>query len=296
MPEGDKPGIFISHTGADAPVANELGRLIRRVFAGAIIPWYSSDKSPRGGIKPGEPWWERIHDELRGAAQVFALVTPRSVNKPWIYWESGIGSMACQGKVTAVVFRMKIADLAPPLSYFEGIDGLDPDSLNPGICKVGDAADLAPDTRIETECVAEFVELAEGKLQGVEAPETGHAADPIASLYGPLQNMADRLERIERQLERHEQVVSASPELHPRAIRDALHGVEDAHTYLRSRLERALHTPGQVFGALYEAALSDRLPLSAVFRSFEEIIGPDLAEPQREPKRQIVNERNGGRA
>jgi len=197
MPEGEKPGVFISHVSADAKLANALGTLVRKVFAGAITPWFSSDQSPRGGIKPGEPWWDRIHKELNGAAQVFAVVTPRSTGRPWIYWEAGIGSIACKGQVAPIAFRVDIAKLGPPLSYFEAIDGLNPASLTQGMMRVGAAADLNPDEEIVAQCVDEFIGAAGAELEGVEAAAESHVPDPVAVLYGPLQNIAERLERLD---------------------------------------------------------------------------------------------------
>ena len=197
MPEGEKPGVFISHTSADASLANALGVLIKKVFAGGITPWFSSDQSPRGGIKPGEEWWDRIHKELSRAAQVFAVVTPRSMNKPWIYWESGIGSIACDGKVTPIVFRVDIAQLGPPLSYLEALNGLDQDNLKDGILKVGAEADLSPDAEIVTTCVTEFVATAEKALEGVDEVTQTHVPDPLSALYGPLQNIAERMDRLD---------------------------------------------------------------------------------------------------
>ena len=78
MPEGEKPGVFISHASTDAKLANALGGLVEKLFAGAIIPWYSSDQSPRGGIAPGELWWDKLHSELSGAAIAEGSVMPRS--------------------------------------------------------------------------------------------------------------------------------------------------------------------------------------------------------------------------
>jgi len=251
MPEGDKPGIFISHTSADARLANEVGRLVRKVFAGAIIPWFSSDKSPWGGIAPGEDWFKKLHNQLRGAAQVLAIVTPTSVAKPWIYWESGIGSVICPGRVAAVAFRVELGSLTPPLSYFQGVDGMNAESLVPALAKIGAAAELSPDAEILNRCVSEFVSGAEGLVAGVEGQSAAEAADPLAPLYGPLENIAEQLDRIERQL-------GTSPSWSPRDARDvwkaATQGDAAALQILRDDITRGRTSKSDAFGRLLHAA------------------------------------------
>jgi hypothetical protein len=223
MPEGAKPGIFISHTSADADLANGLGDLVKKVFAGAMRTWYSSDQSAQGGIRPGEPWWETVHRELSGAAQVLAVVTPRSIGRPWIYWEAGIGSVVCEGKVSPVAFRVDIARLGPPLSYFEGMDGLDEEGLTKGILKVGAAGDLSPDPGIVATCVSEFIGRAQAALEGVEEGGEEHVPDPVSVLHGPLQNIAESLAAVAQRQAAWEEEVRELLRLSGHAARGSSH-------------------------------------------------------------------------
>lgn len=144
MSEGAKPGVFISHTSADEELARGLGVLVDRVFDGGVTPWYSSDKGPLGGLSPGQRWYERIEEEVCGSIQVLAVITRRSRERPWIYWEAGMGSIACKGKVCPVTFRVEIGQLGPPLSYYQAVDGLDEESLASGVTKIGPLVDLRP--------------------------------------------------------------------------------------------------------------------------------------------------------
>jgi len=194
-----KPGIFISHTGADAELANAMGELVHKVYSGGITTWYSSDQSPYGGIAPGDEWFGEVHGQLKSATRVFALVTPRSVGRPWIYWESGIGSVLCPGRVAPVVFRVDLS-LPPPLGRFQAFNGLDRDSVSTNLGKVGADADLTPDLGWLSACVDEFVTKAEQLVKDVEPESEEEAANPVALLYGPLQNIVERLDRIEREV------------------------------------------------------------------------------------------------
>ncbi len=293
MSEAQKPGIFISHTGADAALANALGALVRKVFAGAITPWYSSDRSPRGGIKPGEPWWERIHSELSGAAQVFAVVTPRSTQRPWIYWECGIGCIACEGKVTPIAFRVDIPQLGPPLSYFEAIDGLDREGLSQGILKVGEAVDLSPDAEIVSGCVKDFVATAEASLEGVEEEPGAQTPDPVSVLYGPLQNMAerlqsfgpigDRLDRIERLIRSTHQ--STHSHRLSNVFTDALSGSEFARQSLAEQLRNGSLSPSAVSEGLADAGATTGLPRQDAADNADVLTGRIMHMAQQMPLR-----------
>ena len=81
--------IFISHTHNDQPIADALSRLIERLFSNNVEVSYSTKKELNGGISPGEDWFHWIVEQVRASKAAFVLLTPSSIQKPWVLWEAG---------------------------------------------------------------------------------------------------------------------------------------------------------------------------------------------------------------
>ena len=82
----DKPTVFISHAATDQPIARVIHDEIRRIFADGVEVFASSVP---GVIKPGSEWLKEIRDNLTAATAVIVIVTPTSINRPWIWFEVG---------------------------------------------------------------------------------------------------------------------------------------------------------------------------------------------------------------
>lgn len=82
-------GIFISHSTGDQPIADALRRLINSLFSERLPVNYSTNKEGNGGIAPGEDWFRWIARQVVEADIAFILLTPFSVQKPWVIWEAG---------------------------------------------------------------------------------------------------------------------------------------------------------------------------------------------------------------
>ncbi|MBV8094649.1 MAG: toll/interleukin-1 receptor domain-containing protein [Acetobacteraceae bacterium] len=87
-------GIFVSHTHSDQLIADALATLINALFGKTVPVNYSSKKDLEGGIAPGEDWFRWIIDQVRQTDVAIILLTPASVQKPWVIWESGAVSGA----------------------------------------------------------------------------------------------------------------------------------------------------------------------------------------------------------
>lgn len=83
----EKPVIFISHASTDTPVANTLKQEIEVVFGEDKVEVFVSSLS--GSIKPGTDWLKEIQEKLNAATVVVVLITPISINRPWIWFEIG---------------------------------------------------------------------------------------------------------------------------------------------------------------------------------------------------------------
>jgi len=81
-----KPTVFISHATSDGEFANVLKQEIEKVFENKLLVFCTS--SP-GAIQVGSDWLEEIEGKLKDTRAVIALITPTSVERPWLWFEVG---------------------------------------------------------------------------------------------------------------------------------------------------------------------------------------------------------------
>ena len=81
-----KPTLFISHATSDAEFANAVQQEIEKVFANGINVFCTS--SP-GAIAGGTDWLTETEEKLDIAQAVIAIVTPVSIERPWLWFELG---------------------------------------------------------------------------------------------------------------------------------------------------------------------------------------------------------------
>lgn len=82
--------IFLSHHHEEKRLATAWQTLIQMLTMGVVTPWYSSDERASGGARPGE-WRDEIQNEIGKANTILVLITPVSNEKPWLFYESGLG-------------------------------------------------------------------------------------------------------------------------------------------------------------------------------------------------------------
>lgn len=78
--------VFISHASEETQLAAGWKSLLSTISPG-ISGWFSSDRSTVGGIGVGK-WREQIGIHLESADVVMTLITPESLDRPWLYFES----------------------------------------------------------------------------------------------------------------------------------------------------------------------------------------------------------------
>jgi hypothetical protein len=88
MPDHEikKPTLFISHAASDAEFANAVKQEIEKVFANGVNVFCTS--SP-GAIQVGKDWLSDIEEKLAVAQAIIAIVTPVSIERPWMWFEIG---------------------------------------------------------------------------------------------------------------------------------------------------------------------------------------------------------------
>jgi hypothetical protein len=121
--------VFISHDSRDAELAKAFSNLLTDVSAGILKSFRASDKKGTTGIPFGTEWYQEIMAQLSSASDVVALLTPQSIERPWILYEAGVA----KGKLNTTVFGVALgASLSlvstGPFSQFQNC-GDDEDSL-----------------------------------------------------------------------------------------------------------------------------------------------------------------------
>lgn len=81
-----KPTLFICHSTSDAEFANAVQQEIEKVFANGIDVFCTS--SP-GAIPVGRDWLSDVEQKLGVAQAIIAIVTPVSIERPWLWFEIG---------------------------------------------------------------------------------------------------------------------------------------------------------------------------------------------------------------
>jgi hypothetical protein len=120
--------VFLSHSSQDREIAEEIKALFGDVFDGQVAVDFSSDQASGGGIPPGEQWLPWITERIEHADLVLILLTPGSIDKPWILWESGAaaGIALARGRATPVVpvvFGLPEASVPGPLRHQQLVQG-----------------------------------------------------------------------------------------------------------------------------------------------------------------------------
>jgi tetratricopeptide (TPR) repeat protein len=112
--------IFVSHTHGDEPIVDALRDALGEIFGDFLKVTYSSSKELEGGIGHGEDWFKWIVQQVEQCDFAFVLLTPSSIQKPWILWEGGavygaaLGSGGSSRKLRPIVFRLKDAEIPSP--------------------------------------------------------------------------------------------------------------------------------------------------------------------------------------
>ncbi len=152
--------VFISHIGAEAAVALKLKQLIQDTFGADLPVFVSSDYE---SIQSGEEWYRKIVESIKASKVVIVLISPESVDRPWINFEAGVG-VGSNGKVFPIAIRgFRLGDLRPPLQALHARDIHDPNSIKAIIRDIGSAIKRVPN-EVDAESFVAEIHRVEGRL------------------------------------------------------------------------------------------------------------------------------------
>jgi hypothetical protein len=116
------PLVFISHDSRDADLAEAFGNLLTDASGGILKSFRSSDKKGTAGIEYGVEWYRAIMQKLDDATDVVALLTARSINRPWILYETGVakGKLSADQRVFGLALGVTLEEAATgPFAQFQ---------------------------------------------------------------------------------------------------------------------------------------------------------------------------------
>jgi len=118
----ESPLVFISHDSRDADLAEAFGNLLTDASGGILKSFRSSDRKGTAGIDYGQEWYRAIMQKLDDATDVVALLTARSVNRPWILYEAGVakGKLSADDRVFGIALGITLDEAATgPFAQFQ---------------------------------------------------------------------------------------------------------------------------------------------------------------------------------
>lgn len=126
---GRDPLVFISHDSRDGDLAEAFANLIQNCSGGFVKSFRSSDRKGTEGIAYGTEWYREIMQQLSDATDVVALLTRRSIDRPWILYEVGVAKGKLDKPVLGLALGMPLSEASTgPFAAFQNC-GDDVDSL-----------------------------------------------------------------------------------------------------------------------------------------------------------------------
>lgn len=198
--------IFISHDTRDAVIAEAFSALLKSVSAGVLKSFRSSDKKGNQGIEFGVEWYPEIMKKLEVASDVVCLLTPNSVNRPWILYEAGVAKGKLETPVHGVALGISLqVASAGPFAQFQNSDDTD-DSLTQLVMQlVSRIPNAEPDRDVVKMQVAAFKTKIAPLLKaqdGAESEDQETDETSVAKIFEEIKVMFQDLpSRIERRMD-----------------------------------------------------------------------------------------------
>jgi hypothetical protein len=113
--------VFVSHSGDDAWVAEQIARRVEESGAEAFLD--------RRDIPAGDDFKARIHAEIPKCNELLALFTPWSRRRAWVRHEIGMADML-KKRIVCVFYKVTVADFLADEDGLGPLDGLNNIDIN----------------------------------------------------------------------------------------------------------------------------------------------------------------------
>lgn len=109
--------IFVSHAAEDEDAVADMVE-----YLNCNLRDYSFFVASAKSIPPGDEWWNTIASNLRAADALVAVLSPRSVDRPWISFEFGAAWAMKKPIVPITMEDLHPSEVPMPLAAFECIN------------------------------------------------------------------------------------------------------------------------------------------------------------------------------
>lgn len=202
LPVRPKALVFVSHDSRDADIAEAFANLLSDVSAGTLKSFRSSDKKGNSGIEFGAEWYTSIMSQLGDATDVVALLTARSIDRPWILYEAGVAKGKLETTVLGLALGVPLDKVSTgPFGQFQNC-GDDEDSLTKLVMQLlqrnPDAAPREEAVRMQVRLFIESLSKILATKSKKPASETGGEEHNVAKLFEEVKAMVRELpERVD---------------------------------------------------------------------------------------------------
>jgi hypothetical protein len=170
--------VFVSHDTRDAEIAEAFSRLLSSVSAGVLKSFRSSDKKGNQGIEYGVDWYPEIMGKLKVASDVVCLLTPFSINRPWILYEAGVAKGHLDTPVHGLAVGIPLGKASTgPFAQFQNCDDTVESITSLVIQLVSRIPNAEPDRDVVVAQVSSFRQRCEESLR-----KQGHEESPVSEL------------------------------------------------------------------------------------------------------------------
>ncbi len=184
------PLIFVSHDSRDAELAEAFSKLLSSISAGMLKSFRSSDKKGTEGIEFGVEWYPEVMSKIDSASDVVCLLTPRSLERPWILYEAGVAKGKMNTPVYGVAIGVSLSKAASgPFAQFQNC-GEDADSLTKLVlqlmCRVSGAEPDKDTVRMQVEAFKQKASVLTKGLEHTTKPGKPDSAEVEGSSVAKL--------------------------------------------------------------------------------------------------------------
>ncbi|MDL2280140.1 hypothetical protein LJC15_05735, partial [Desulfovibrio sp. OttesenSCG-928-G11] len=153
-------------------LAEAFNILLTDVSAGTLKAFRSSDKKGSSGIEFGAEWYGAIMSQLDKATNVVALLTHRSIERPWILYEAGVAKGKLDTTVFGLALGVQLSDVSTgPFDQFQNC-GDDEESLTKLVIQLLQCnPDAAPREEAVRTQVKFFIAKKEEILANIKLPQ-----------------------------------------------------------------------------------------------------------------------------
>ena len=211
----NSPLVFVSHDARDAELAEAFAKLLTNVSAGVLRSFRSSDRKGRQGIEYGVEWYPELMKQLEIASDVVCLLTPRSIDRPWILYEAGVAKGKLGTPVYGVALGIPLSTASTgPFAQFQNCDD-EEESLTKLVMQL---VERIPNSQPDHDAILMQVQIFKTRAKeflakhGADQPKRQHVAPDsvaIAKMFEEVKlmyrDLVSRFESLPSHLGRHSQ-------------------------------------------------------------------------------------------